>query len=159
MRAPGTLAFFVLELDDGNALAVVRPKAFVRNVAGNGSRDLLHLIDQSDIFLLQSGHEAGAKDGDDHRNLLFEPASIVPDGLLRRHVIPPTSYDRWRQQAGPETQPSFLIQSGFNANGNAKLSECMSGAITGRAPAAAGRGYRATTVENTARELQKFPRY
>ena len=36
MHAPGALAFLVLELDDGDALAVVGPEALVRDVARDG---------------------------------------------------------------------------------------------------------------------------
>ena len=40
MRAPGALAFLMLELDDGDALAVLGPEPLVRDVAGNGAGDL-----------------------------------------------------------------------------------------------------------------------
>src|SRR4029078_2257451 len=71
MHPPGRLAFLVLELDDGDPLAVIGPEAFVRDVARNGLSDLLHALDQRDVCVLQAGAQAGPENGDDHDGLLI----------------------------------------------------------------------------------------
>ena len=55
MHPPGALALLVLELDDGDALAVLGPEALVRDVARDGAGDLLHALDQRDVFVLKPG--------------------------------------------------------------------------------------------------------
>src|SRR5262245_55360563 len=69
-RAPRFQRFFRVALDDGDAFAIVGPKAVVRDVAGHGDGELAHLFDQRDVFVLQAGPQAGAEYDDDHRMIL-----------------------------------------------------------------------------------------
>src|SRR3954447_24349434 len=70
MHAPGALALLVLELHDGDPLAIIGPEAFMRDVARNGPGDLLHSIDQGNVFVLKTGPQPRPKYGNDHGNLL-----------------------------------------------------------------------------------------
>jgi hypothetical protein len=58
----------MLELDDGHALAVIGEKALVRNLARHGLGELVHALDQRDVFVADSRPQAGAKNGDQHGN-------------------------------------------------------------------------------------------
>src|SRR5574338_786797 len=78
VRAPGTHSLFVLELDDGNPLAVFGKKAFMRNVAGHRLRQFDHAVDKGDVFLARPRAQAGTKNSDDHiespcRRMLAQP--------------------------------------------------------------------------------------
>src|SRR6185312_8107963 len=68
--APGLLAFLVLELDDGAALAVLGEESLMRDVARRRLGELVHALDQGEVFVLQPGHQAGAEYGDDHGGVL-----------------------------------------------------------------------------------------
>jgi hypothetical protein len=38
----------------------------MRDIARHGAGEFFHLIDQSDVFVADSGLQAGAENGDDH---------------------------------------------------------------------------------------------
>src|SRR5580693_2567679 len=106
---PGVHAFLVLELDDGDALAVIGKKAFVRDVARHGAGEFLHLIDQGDVFVANSGLQAGTEDGDNHGG---SPCSFG-DGLsMPRHLStgirrgPASRFWAPRRALRPTTAPS-----------------------------------------------------
>src|SRR5262245_61908144 len=66
IRTPGTHSFFVLELDDGNPLAVFGKKAFVRNVSGHRLGQFDHAVDKSDVLFTSTRAQTGTKDSHDH---------------------------------------------------------------------------------------------
>src|ERR1700690_470631 len=66
VHAPNALRLLRLEFDDGDALAVLGEKPFVRNVAGHGRREFDHAIDERYVFLAHVRHQAGTENGDDH---------------------------------------------------------------------------------------------
>jgi hypothetical protein len=58
-------------------LAIAGEKALVRDVAGHGTRDLGHAIDQSDVFVSQAGLQVRAKHNNQHRNASSPAAKIA----------------------------------------------------------------------------------
>src|SRR5262245_31236047 len=83
VRTPGTHPVFMLELDDGNPLAVFGKKAFMRNVAGHRLRQFDHAIDKGDVFLARARAQAGTKNSDDHGRI-----SLPCDGRAAGHARP-----------------------------------------------------------------------
>ena len=102
MHPPGALALLVLELDDGDALAVVGPEALVRDVARHGAGDLAACGRPARRIRPASRASGGSGNGDDHGELRrylaceVDPMHIVAASAGRASRSEAQRSERWR---------------------------------------------------------------
>src|SRR5450631_4680203 len=118
VHAPDALRLFRLEFDDGDALAVVGEKPFVRNVTGDGRRQFDHTIDERYVFLAHVRHQAGAENGDDHAGGLSGWRILRLSHRMRRPIKRMLSIglmrpnDRGSEKAGACPHKLSLVNNG-----------------------------------------------